>query len=71
MKYRVLEIDNKFYPQYRPFWNPFWSCWKRYIGTIEQFFSSYDSAKEFIDEQIEKARLDKLAKIKTIHKVKL
>ena len=53
MKYRVIEINNKFYPQYR-FLFFFWRYFvKSKTSYIELWFSSLEEARKELDNFIE------------------
>lgn len=48
-KYRIKEVDDKFYPQFREFWS--WYCFRKHIrgGSISLSYYSKIEAEERIE----------------------
>jgi hypothetical protein len=69
MKFRIVEKDKKFYPQYREWYSFAWSSYKTPYWEVQ--YDSYKSAKEYIEDRIKKSEELKQARKKIIHKVKL
>jgi hypothetical protein len=70
MKYRIKQVENKYYPQQRPMFFPFWLEYYEYVpmlGDRPIFKHSIEAAKQVIEDSI----ADKKAKTPIFHKVKL
>lgn len=59
MKYRVKQIGDKFYPQYKYlFW---WAHYSWAFGAVE--FDNLEEAREYLDDWVPKVKLEPLVKI--------
>ncbi len=79
-KFRIVQVENKFYPQFRPWWWPFWfSMWEKSIilngedqdekGYVKIYRDSIDKAKYCIEKyKAEEADFSK-KRVKIIHSI--
>lgn len=53
MKYRIIQVGNKFYPQYKGLW-PFWSFYYGDVCSDELYYNSKNEAIQHLDTFAEK-----------------